>query len=259
MLILNFPILKLISKGVVTFKVNNSYHKKIKNLIQSNLTLLKKHRDKIEPKKRVFSDTNILLDKKTNLDLYEIVDEIHRLHKIYKIGFFFEKSKIKLDKIFLQINDPITTEAKYGKIKLNGLPENETSYLHIDTKIYPYLKTLIFISEVDLQNGPFRYVSGSHNWATREEMIIRKANDKFNVYKEKLVNLLPSSFDFDAEFGHSNSICKLFLQKCMSKELQIKNNKDSKLIVFNSNGIHRGGFTKKGERIMLQCLYTYGR
>lgn len=130
-----------------------------------------------------------------------------------------------------------------------------TSQMHVD-HVWT-IKCLLYLSEVNEQNGPFCYCLGTHSvhigWL---ESQIRRANDRASLSSSlpkwrRLFSALPVKFQKKARFGNdltegSGEVDRLLkIEKCFTS-------RDGDLIVFDDKGIHRGGLIDQGTRWALQ-------
>ena len=115
------------------------------------------------------------------------------------------------------------------------------------------LKAMIYLSDVvDEDNGAFEFVPGTHKLFNAKDFIKRKITRNTGAYqrdsaaKKKLL-AMPESWRVKHEFSD--------FSKDSDLGKLIQTNKvtctgESKIILFNSLGIHRGGRVKKGKRII---------
>jgi len=98
---------------------------------------------------------------------------------------------------------------------------------------------MIYLSDVDINNGPFSYIEKSHSRMSQAITLFffKFFSKNMTRYSENLIKI----------------ICKIFNYK-------IKNFTGTKgtCIVFDSSGLHRGLDIKSGERVALTAyIYPY--
>jgi hypothetical protein len=166
------------------------------------------------------------------------------------IGAYFGR-RLRLQGAVLQVNTAHETRARYGELDAGGRPEHLTSYLHVDSVHWPSIKALIYLDDVGPDQGPFRYVSGSHRLMQPYEAAVRKTNDKL---RHSLVELcaLPPEYAQHAIFGDHIDPHSPEARALLEKEVLVCDGR-SDLILFDNNGVHRGGMVRDGSRCLLQC------
>jgi len=104
---------------------------------------------------------------------------------------------------------------------------------------FELFKVMIYISDVNEQNGPFSYIEKSHS----------KINQLLTLFFLKLFSKNITRYSEDS----INLICKIFNYK---KKIFL--GKKGTCIIFNSSGIHRGLEISGGERLALTAyIYPY--
>lgn len=161
--------------------------------------------------------------------------------------------RLRLQGAVLQVNTAHETRIRYGGLDAGGRPELVTSYLHVDSVTWPNIKALIYLDDVGPEQGPFRYVSGSHRLMQAYEAAVRKTNDKL---RHQLVELcaLPPEYAQHAIFGDHIDPESPGARALLEQEVLVCDGR-SDLILFDNNGVHRGGMVRDGHRYMLQCVF----
>ena len=149
----NKKALQLADDGFVTFDISKERSIEIKQLLSGRLAAIQQYKSQIPVEKRSFGDSSHFLGMEENADLYSLVNQTHDEINFWKTVNAFEKAKIRLDKIFLQVVDEAEVSSKYGFISDEGLPKDEQRYFHIDSKSSTYLKSLIYLDPVSLHGG----------------------------------------------------------------------------------------------------------
>jgi hypothetical protein len=202
-----------------------------------------------------FKDGQLLLDETEHAAIYAataaLLDQAH----ILDVAGAYAREDLKLTGIAVQVNTAATTTRKYKAIDAEGLPKKKTQYLHIDSSGWPHTKVLIYLNDVGLDEGPFRYIAGSHRGVDDFELAVRKTNDKLRIDK-RLFMALPEAFRLLADFGDhldpESEESKAFL----ARELALYDDRKSDLVLFDYHGVHRGGFVREGARRILQVNFT---
>ncbi len=158
---------------------------------------------------------------------------------------------LKLIGAVLQVNTARETQAKYGELDALGRPARATSYFHVDSSHWPNIKALVYLDDVGPEQGPFRYVAGSHRLMSAYEAAVRKTNDKLGHGLDKLC-ALPPEYAQHANFGDFIDPASEGALRLLEREVVVCDGR-SDLVLFDNNGVHRGGMVRQGHRYMLQC------
>ena len=160
----------------------------------------------------------------------------------------------RLQQVVLQVNTARETRANHGELDALGRPtRHATRYFHVDSNHWPNLKALIYLGDVGPDQGPFRYVSGSHRLMQPYEASVRKTNDKLGHSLTALC-ALPEAFAQHANFGDYIDPATPGALTLLEQEAVVCDGR-SDLVLFDNNGVHRGGFVREGSRYMLQCMF----
>jgi hypothetical protein len=121
---------------------------------------------------------------------------------------------------------------------------------------------MIYLNQVNEKNGAFSYVLGSNNFKISFwERVISSTNSLSDLYKcsyseRELFGALPKAFQKKAEFGNDLLDSSPESALLMKMEHQFTS-EDGDLILFDNEGIHRGGLVRKGERQVIELqLYS---
>lgn len=132
----------------------------------------------------------------------------------------------------------------------------ETTYMHLDST-FGSIKFLLYLNEVTEENGPFRYVLGSNRFDRFPgELILRKAMDisrldSLSEESRRTFYALPALLRRKCAFGYDLRDDDPGARALLAREKQFTS-REGDLILFDYDGIHRGGMVKRGERRMLQ-------
>ncbi|OJU08820.1 MAG: hypothetical protein BGN86_03635 [Caulobacterales bacterium 68-7] len=202
-----------------------------------------------------FKDGQILLSESEHAAIYQAVAEVFEQAHIFDVSRTYARQPVKLAGIAVQVNTAATTLRKYKAIDAEGLPKKKTQYLHIDSSGWPHHKVLIYLNDVGLDEGPFRYVVGSHRMLDDFELAVRKTNDKLRI-PPKLFMALPEAFRQLADFGDNIDPDSSEALALLQRERALYDDKASDLVLFDYHGVHRGGFVRQGARRILQVNFA---
>jgi len=202
-----------------------------------------------------FSDGQVALDPVKHARLFvEVEKALDDCGALPAFGAYSGK-KLGLLRLAVQVNTERETRLRFGEIDAQGLPPNKTDYFHLDSNDWPSVKALIYLSEVELDQGPFRFVKGSHRAMGDFEASVRKTNDKLGQSAEHFLSL-PPEFGQHANFGGYINETTPGAAELLAKEMALCDGR-SDLALFDNSGVHRGGFVRSGARFMLQCQFWH--
>ncbi len=201
-----------------------------------------------------FEEMQTRLDPILHSNVYRAVQDALEALDLFTVARAYAGGPVMLKAMAIQVNDAPRTAARYGVIGEDGRPATPTAYLHIDSSIWPPFKALIYLNDVGLDEGPLRYVQGSHRWADDFELIVRKTNDKLELSEAQFL-ALPGPLRRHANFGDYLDPESEGARRLLKNEVALCDG-GSDLALFNNNGVHRGGFVRRGRRYMLQCAFS---
>jgi hypothetical protein len=205
--------------------------------------------------KRTFADNVLNLTEERAPELYSGLKQSFENHDIIRMAGLYLGLPVSIRAVVLQITDADDTHWRNHFPDINH-PDPATSYMHIDSSL-KWMKCIIYLNEVGEGNGPFSYAVGSNNLkVSMLENIIRKANDKSRLDKcdpqmRQLFSALPKVLQKKAEFGNDLLDDTPQAQALLACERRFTS-RDGNLILFDNNGIHRGGMVVEGKRQILQ-------
>jgi hypothetical protein len=202
-----------------------------------------------------FKQTQFIFSRQDDHNVFAAVDRALEDSHVHAATAAYCGRRLSLKSVTVQVNTERMTRMEYGELDAQGLPSPSTRYMHIDSAIWPPVKVLIYLSEVTADEGPFRYAEGSHRMATGFELMVRKVNDRQGIHGE-LFMALPEPFRMNTLFGDDTDPDCEAARRLLGCERACDNGDD--LILFDFNGVHRGGFVRKGHRYMLQCHFERG-
>ena len=202
-----------------------------------------------------FSDGQLVLDPSEHAPIYAAAEAALRDSHVVEAFSAYAGRPIGLLRLAVQVNSARETRMKYGEVDASGLPAHRTSYFHVDSNDWPSVKALIYLNEVELDQGPFRYVVGSHRRMELFEAAVRKTNDKLRQRPQMLL-ALPREFGQHANFGDFIDETTPGAAELLAAERAVCDGR-SDLVLFDNNGVHRGGLVRQGHRYILQCQFWH--
>lgn len=200
-----------------------------------------------------FADGQVELDPIRHAPLYLAIETALVDCGALEAMSAYAGGQLGLYRLVVQANTVRETRMRYGEIDAAGLPDRRTSYWHVDSKDWPTIKALIYVSDVELDQGPFRFVKGSHRLMGDFETYVRKTNDKLRQPMRRFL-ALPPEFGQHANFGDFIDVTTPGAAELLAREVAVTDGR-SDLVLFDNNGVHRGGFVRSGHRFMLQCHF----
>lgn len=200
-----------------------------------------------------FADRQVALGYAEHQPIYAAVEDAMRDAGLFAVLAAYLGRPVGLLYVTIQTNTARETQLEFGEIDAQGLPERRTSYFHVDSNDWPHVKALIYLSDVGLDQGPFRYVAGSHRLMGPFEAAVRRTNDKLRQ-RPHLFLALPPEFGQHANFGDYIDEATPGAAGLLEAERAVCDGR-SDLIVFDNSGVHRGGLVREGHRYMLQCQF----
>lgn len=200
-----------------------------------------------------FKHTQFVFDRKAHGEIYDLIEEIFSAEHVDAAASAYAGGRLLMKEVTVQVNTDRLTQRQYGQLDADGLPPHRTGYMHIDSALWPNVKVLIYLSEVTPDTGPFRYVEGSHRMVGDFELMVRKVNDRQNIHGETFL-ALPEPFRMYTLFGDEIDPDSEAARGLLARERAYDDGKND-LILFDFNGVHRGGFVRQGHRYMIQCHF----
>lgn len=204
--------------------------------------------------KRTFEGNTRFFNTRDHKALFDTLNAHLEKHGMLAAASQYIGRPSRLVHLLVQINDP-QDKFYYGTFKDINLPDSKTNYMHVDTS-YDMVKCVIYLNEVNQENGPFSYVLGSHKIKpVGFEGIVRRAVDRsglsgFSPASRKIFYALPKLLRRKCTFG-ADMIDGTPEQTAVLQSEYYFKSEDGDLGLFANNGLHRGGLTKSGERRVL--------
>lgn len=247
---------RVLRDGAVAVRLNADDLAVLREHMQPLIARLRQRKAAIPREKRVFKDMIMPVSAETAPAFIEYLGATLERHGVLAAASRYLGSSIVMrDAVKLQLTDADDAPWR-GHFADVGLRDPETTYMHIDSEPR-FLKCMLYLNEVTLQNGPFAYVIGSNNLDVgRIEYIVRKANDrsrldKCDVATRQLFAALPRWFQMKSEFGNDLLDASPDAAALIAHEHPFTS-EDGDLILFDNNGIHRGRKVIQGERHAVQ-------
>ncbi len=201
-----------------------------------------------------FRDTQFVFNRQDHPEVFAAVQRVFEDEHVLAAASAYAGREIVLKEVTVQVNTDTMTRRDHGELGPDGVPALRTRYMHIDSALWPPVKVLIYLSDVTPNRGPFRYVEGSHRLATDFELMVRKTNDRQGLHHDHLFMALPEPFRMYTLFGDHIDPETETASRLLERERAYLS-QDGDLILFDFNGVHRGGFVREGHRYMLQCHF----
>lgn len=142
--------------------------------------------------------------------------------------------------------------ANHSMFQADGRETTRAAGIHIDSNTTAMLNVVIYLNEVGPENGPFSYVVGSNQWDfDPEDRAIRKAVDETGFGGQggrKYFAALPAEFQRKAAFGWDLSDAAAAE---MLRAERAFTSDQADMILFDSDGAHRGGNAQSGHRLAI--------
>jgi len=258
--------------GFLLYKLDPNTIEKINKLLFNEISHLKNN-SVIEPGPR----------KVVGFNYTRNILKFNKLKKIIKKTILFSdfkklNPKIDIESISVEYSYPGSNWYKNCYSDLN-IKTSEGAYFHVDYE-YDLYKSIIYLNNVNKENGPFSYIPGSNNMP-RNQFLFRyfkeldiELNDHFTKQiNEKKIDLGPKKYyhrkwfaldDFRRQlsiipkqllgashFGDDLMISNKSHDFLLKHEFKITSDIANAFTFNGHDGIHRGGLTKKGERIVV--------
>jgi hypothetical protein len=246
---------QLKSDGIVCLKLTPAEIDSIRAVTNPGFAMLDERRAGIPLDKRKFDDNVYWCTRSSDPQAFKTVEDIFGHYGIVEAASAYLGRPVGVKHVNAQINDEDYAfwKRQFADTKI---PDPWGSYLHVDAT-YGMLKCAIYTHEIGPDGGPFCYVRGSQRakvgWL---EGMVRRTNDfagfsgrKAEVRRKfmALPRLLRKKAEFGADVLDDSAEAKRLREGHFSATSNYGN-----CILFDGNGIHRGGMVNKGER---RCIF----
>jgi len=243
------------SDGIVCMTLSPDEIGQIRAVTSPGFAKLDERRAGIPLDKRKFDDNVYWCTRSADPQAFEVVEKIFNRYGIIEAASAYLGRPVGVKHVNAQINDE--DYAFWKRVFADTrLADPWSSYLHIDAT-YGMLKCAIYVHEIGPDGGPFCYIRGSQNakigWF---EGMIRRTND-FNGFSSRKLEArrkftaLPRFLRKKADFGGDVTDDSIDAKRLRDGHFSATSNYGN-CILFDGNGIHRGGMVNKGER---RCIF----
>lgn len=237
--------------GYALLKMDAGEKARLVELVSAEVAALEANLAALDKPK--FRDMNRPLERKEQPAVYELVERAFKNLHVLDAASAYARRPMRVKKLFVQLNNARETRARYGVIDEAGLPPLKTDYWHIDSDIWPNVKVLMYLNDVGLDQGPLRYVPGSHRDLPCFETVVRKTNDTLKLPTAQFL-ALPEELRMHALFGPYLTGQEPQAAGLLERERAVCGG-GADVILFDNNGVHRGGFVRSGSRRIMQVLF----
>jgi hypothetical protein len=243
------------SDGIACLTLSSDEIEQIRAVTRPGFNKLDQRRAGIPLEQRKFDDNVYWCTRSSDQQAFAAVEKIFSRHGIIEAASAYLGRPVGVKHVNAQINDEDYSFWKrvFPDTKLT---DPWGSYLHIDAT-YGMLKCAIYIHEIGPDGGPFCYIRGSQNarigWF---EGMIRRTNDfsGFSGRKpeaRKKFMALPGFLRKKADFGGDVPDDSSDAHRLREGHFSATSNYGN-CVLFDGNGMHRGGMVNKGER---RCVF----
>ena len=244
------------SDGIVCLTLSPDELGQVRAVTDPAFAKLDARRAAIPADKRKFDDNVYWCTRASDPRAFTTVENIFNGYGIIEAASAYLGRPVGVKHVNAQINDQ---DLAFWKRVFpdTQLADPWGSYLHIDAT-YGMLKCAIYVHEIGPDGGPFCYIRGSNNsrigWF---EGMIRRTNDfsGFSGRKpeaRKKFMALPAFLRKKADFGGDIPDTSADVQRLREGHFSATSNYGN-CILFDGNGMHRGGMVNKGER---RCVFV---
>lgn len=246
---------KIKSDGIVCLNLTPDEIDQIRSVTSPGFAKLDERRANIPPEKRKFDDNVYWCTRSADPQAFATVETIFKRYGIMEAASAYLGRPAGVKHVNAQINDQ---DLAFWKRVFpdTQLADPWGSYLHIDAT-YGMLKCAIYVHDIGPDGGPFCYIRGSQNakigWF---EGMIRRTND-FSGFSgrrpdaRKKFMALPALLRKKADFGGDLPDNHPDVAHLREGHFAATSNYGN-CVLFDGNGMHRGGMVNKGER---RCLF----
>jgi hypothetical protein len=204
-----------------------------------------------------FDDNRIWIDEDASPDIYAWFRDMLGRSGVLAASSAWLGRQVTVAHLVPQLNTPATDfwTGQFGDV---GEPDPACNYCHVDTA-WGITKVIVYVGEVGEATGPFSYVRGSHRardgfWG----QLVRKANDYAGLSSTRpsarcLFAALPAALRRKAAFGPDLRDDHPMASDLLDAETRFTTNW-ADVILFDPDGVHRGGMVQAGERRVVGVL-----
>jgi|HubBroStandDraft_6_1064221.scaffolds.fasta_scaffold134237_2 hypothetical protein len=123
------------------------------------------------------------------------------------------------------------------------------------------VKCILYLGDTGIDDGPFRYVPGSHRW---QIPLVKRLAAKANPYandlsspaKRRAFLELPPSLRYYSHIGYNLRDEDPISESLREAEMSFTTAEHGHLLLFDNYGLHRGGQCNSGQRTCCQLVFT---
>jgi hypothetical protein len=245
------------TQGICVVPTNADQFNKVMGMAALVLERLRQQRGQRITGDRDFSESRTSILRTTDEALFISVETLLFESGILDAASKYLKRPANVIDINPQIND--SSDNFWQRIFPDLSAEKPaTKYFHRDASGGD-LKAIIYLTDVDSDNGPFSFVRGSHKIKPgRLRNFIQEVNDTSGFSATSLdarqqFAALPAWLRSKCAFGNDLLSDSESAQHILDGEWKVIAPKGN-VVLFDSKGIHRGGMVLNKERIVLTCV-----
>jgi hypothetical protein len=242
--------------GCYGYKVENNLIEQVNQLLRKDIEALQRIPDN-RPGVHSY-DRSKRYKKPEHPQLYKLVTAILKQNGALAALRKYNRNKknIEVTGIAVHVSRPSDTH------HFTTLEDMSTSSklisCHMDPK-YNLMKSIIYLDDVSLHNGPFTTIPGSNLWyQDRFERIVANGNSTSNYLNSpshrRVLRLFPKIMRKNVIFGRYILDGTPMSDMLLSKLHPFTSDQADCIIFDPAHTIHRGGLCESGERINLQIL-----
>jgi hypothetical protein len=238
--------------GFLTSNLEDGEFKRLHELVAEPIAELRKAR--AEAKEQTFIGNTRFFNTGDHKELFQTLQSYMDRHGMLDAAAAYIGRPVRVTHLLIQINDP--NDAYFHNVfaDVEGMPDPACNYMHVDTS-YEMVKAVVYLNDVGLDNGAFSYILGSHH-ARPEGFngILRRAVDRSGMSYTKrewrqMFYSLPKWLRRKCTFGVDLVDESKDSKDMLDREFYLTSAQGN-MGLFANNGVHRGGITKTGERVV---------
>ncbi|MDA9975447.1 hypothetical protein N9F34_01255 [Alphaproteobacteria bacterium] len=178
------------------------------------------------------------------------------------VSAYLGMEKVAVKAVHFKITDNVVSQDR-GTLDVfqdPSMPDPDTRYFHVDAPPCD-LKLILYLSDVlDISQGPFSYVVGSHAgpYITLEEFAVRAATQAFapgrSAEERRKLMCIPGIYRQRIDFGSDLLDGSPIARDLLERERVFYSNV-TEMLLFDSKGIHRGAMVTRGTRRVMQVTF----
>jgi ectoine hydroxylase-related dioxygenase (phytanoyl-CoA dioxygenase family) len=241
----------LAEDGVAAFRIDPRERARMAALAEPHFAALEARLRATARNALRFDNNRIWLERSAEQELYAAVETLLEAEGVLPAARAYLRRPVGLAHVIVQLNTP-QTDFWTGQFTDCGVPDPECNYCHVDTA-YGVLKGLVYLDDVTPTNGPFLYVTGSQqrrrSWI---DGFVRRANDYAGLSstapeQRRAFMALPAPLRRKCAFGPDLVDAHLAVPTLLAVERTFTSDQGD-LVIFDPEGIHRGGMVQAGAR-----------